>query len=529
MTNRVTQCPKCMTSFRVTEVQLNIADGAVRCGSCLHIFHAPGHWLDDNVDKENTANNDLAFQKTDSSPDNKASIAQANSSDDEKVFTDTVEHPAFEETFDSELRDFGAVLDDFSDDLAFTEPVKNVSEEIDREALFSVENDVKLPQSAPVNSEEKDLSPEALTFDEDMLKQAMSGIGLFNDRAFNDSASEGNILDDNIFPDNESIDQQLAESTFGTDGLDNDNESHDHPSDNDLYNDVFSELEDPAMPSTPSPPSVSQQAHEIIGNNEEAGERWAESLAIEPEVDSYKPVNTDKFPDSDLAEEITSDPDLSELQNEHHNPNFTPAPPTREEESLHNEHIVAGDRIGHNSNRLLSNIEPEPVEIATQKTTSQWLNRCWMASIVLALSLLLTQYVFFNLDRFARNNSIRPALTSICNLAGCSVPSLTNIRLIKSSNLVIRSHPKIAHALIVDAIITNRADFAQDFPVIELQFTDLNENIIASRRFSPEEYVRGELTGNKLIPSKQPIYISLEIVDPGLEAVSYQMLIHSRN
>ena len=47
MTGMVTQCPKCLTSFRVTEAQLTIADGNVRCGSCLHIFSAPSHWLDE--------------------------------------------------------------------------------------------------------------------------------------------------------------------------------------------------------------------------------------------------------------------------------------------------------------------------------------------------------------------------------------------------------------------------------------------------------------------------------------------------
>ena len=45
MSSRVTQCPKCQTSFRVTDAQLDIANGAVRCGSCLHIFNAPDHWL----------------------------------------------------------------------------------------------------------------------------------------------------------------------------------------------------------------------------------------------------------------------------------------------------------------------------------------------------------------------------------------------------------------------------------------------------------------------------------------------------
>lgn len=46
MDHRITQCPRCGTSFRVTEAHLAVAAGAVRCGSCLHIFNARDHWAD---------------------------------------------------------------------------------------------------------------------------------------------------------------------------------------------------------------------------------------------------------------------------------------------------------------------------------------------------------------------------------------------------------------------------------------------------------------------------------------------------
>lgn len=46
MDHRITQCPRCGTSFRVTEAHLAVAAGAVRCGSCLHIFNAREHWID---------------------------------------------------------------------------------------------------------------------------------------------------------------------------------------------------------------------------------------------------------------------------------------------------------------------------------------------------------------------------------------------------------------------------------------------------------------------------------------------------
>jgi len=40
-----TKCPKCETTFRVSEAQLQVAKGKVRCGSCLHVFKAEDHWV----------------------------------------------------------------------------------------------------------------------------------------------------------------------------------------------------------------------------------------------------------------------------------------------------------------------------------------------------------------------------------------------------------------------------------------------------------------------------------------------------
>ena len=48
----ITQCPNCSTSFKVKEVQLNAAAGAVRCGACLVVFQAIEHMLQDLIDEE---------------------------------------------------------------------------------------------------------------------------------------------------------------------------------------------------------------------------------------------------------------------------------------------------------------------------------------------------------------------------------------------------------------------------------------------------------------------------------------------
>lgn len=45
--NIITECPACTTRFQVTQGQLKIANGKVRCGSCLEIFNAEVYRCDD--------------------------------------------------------------------------------------------------------------------------------------------------------------------------------------------------------------------------------------------------------------------------------------------------------------------------------------------------------------------------------------------------------------------------------------------------------------------------------------------------
>ena len=94
-------------------------------------------------------------------------------------------------------------------------------------------------------------------------------------------------------------------------------------------------------------------------------------------------------------------------------------------------------------------------------------------------------------------------------------------------HLVVRSHPDFAGALIVDAILYNRAPFSQPFPLLELRFADMNGQLLASRRFKPSEYLAGELAGQAEMPPQTPIHIALDILDPGTKAVNYSLSFHS--
>ncbi|WP_449437874.1 DUF3426 domain-containing protein [Pseudomonas migulae] len=177
---------------------------------------------------------------------------------------------------------------------------------------------------------------------------------------------------------------------------------------------------------------------------------------------------------------------------------------------------------------VLQDLTDDPLQLDWQKRRSPWGRRLlWLLLILLGAGALVGQYIAYHFDELARQDQYRPWFQQLCPQIGCTVPSKVDIAKIKSSNLVVRSHPEFNGALVVDAIIYNRAPFSQPFPLLELRFADLNGHLIASRRFKPGEYLNGDLEGMAEMPPQTPIHIALDILDPGAKAVNYSLSFHS--
>ncbi len=116
-----TQCPKCETRFRVTDDQLGIAKGKVRCGNCLSVFNAIEHQV---IPKSSPA----------AAPVQKSfnSAGAAELPDEDFVFADNPEEDASEERYagtkltfsDDELSDSFRSMDGQDGD-DFREPVED--------------------------------------------------------------------------------------------------------------------------------------------------------------------------------------------------------------------------------------------------------------------------------------------------------------------------------------------------------------------------------------------------------------------
>lgn len=147
----------------------------------------------------------------------------------------------------------------------------------------------------------------------------------------------------------------------------------------------------------------------------------------------------------------------------------------------------------------------------------------WGIAACCLLMLLTLQFAWFNRNTLSLLSALRPAYVMTCHLLSCKLPPMVNIDAIRSIDLVVRSHPDQNNALQIDAIIINEAGHPQPFPNLKLTFSDINGRLVANRTFTPSEYLGGELAGSDEMPAAQPVRLGLEIIDPGKQAVNYQL------
>lgn len=234
-------------------------------------------------------------------------------------------------------------------------------------------------------------------------------------------------------------------------------------------------------------------------------------------------VTTRKQPVADDLDEA-DEPRLGNLDDEPDEEQQQDEDPRHEREQPR----VTRNEPGLREERLFE-LDDEPLQLEWRQPQGIVWGRVfgWSLLNLLAAAGLLAQYATYNFDELARQDRYRPWFEQLCPSIGCSLPSKVDIGQIRSSNLVVRSHPEFSGALIVDAILYNRAPFAQPFPLLEIRFADLGGQLIASRRFKPSEYLAGELAGQSEMPPQTPIHISLDILDPGPRAVNYSLSFHS--
>lgn len=239
--------------------------------------------------------------------------------------------------------------------------------------------------------------------------------------------------------------------------------------------------------------------------DDEHDESWAESILEELEREEKRTPNTNAGSYSAAQPDIAPTRTFALEESE-------PEPTPFEARTSH-------------ASRLAKQLNQEiDLDFTAEERLARWR---WLGAL-LALLLLLTlagQFAWLQKDTYAKMDQWRGLYETACGIVGCSLPAQVDIDQIRTSNVLVRDHRSVDGVKLLDAILTNRAAFRQPFPTLIIQYTDVNGQLVADQAFTPDQYLRGEMTGSQSMPVNTRIYVSIPIRDPGQRAVNYQLVL----
>jgi predicted Zn finger-like uncharacterized protein len=596
MAEQIAQCPKCMTSFKVTPAQLQMAGGRVRCGYCRHVFdaakyfvEAQGHALDFSQDEMPAAAEEalnIADPELNLAFDDNGVVVDAQLT--ESLSVGAVQEGARKPEKETALAFLAATqeLDDDSNDSGLDDALDIGGSSISPEQRFSQRPIVEeTPQVVPKEEEPlaEDLGDaDSLLADEFSIGDTAStalddSFALDDSHDLGEELAEFSAVDESSTPELPESSLDLAESSSGLIG-----DPLDLAESTSARAEEF-ELADSAQP-VQEDVSLEQSLDELDLALSTDGDEPALVLDESDDTLSEEFLTLDIAEDSQGVEINLSEDSVEQVQEPVSAPAddvlaelLQPEPATTADESSSQDFDVAADiaepvfasaaaeepeepsaassHDDEESSRvieeLLGEVEPltqpqaepalrrisDPVpefeqlatdlefeDVEAAATASQG-GMPWsgIAASVALLVLFAAQYIAFNFNELARNTSARPTLEAICGVAGCTVPPYSDIGKIMSEQLTVRTHPERDGALVVDVIVTNSADLPQPFPALQLTFFDIRSEPVATRKFYPGEYLHGEMRGLTSMPNKNPVHLALEVMDPGAQAINYEL------
>jgi predicted Zn finger-like uncharacterized protein len=493
MNPTVTRCPKCGTAFRITSTQLESAKGAVRCGSCLNIFKALDHLVKSTETSKAEPNAvSHAAQAVAATESNTNKLSSS-------VTTTANQAPIKSQVPANKITAAQTVSTPKAAAKSASQVVTPVSAKpvIDKQKVLEDEDDVLI--SDDMDQVE---NPEArYEFDGfvDLNMQPKQSVSLFEreiryepeaELEQTDESWAENLLEDDEDPEPIRKKKLPAEAVTPTVTTPEFGIRDEHDSDSRYEQPLFSLVSDP----DDKEQGLSEEFLKVTSLAEPTEKSTRESGA-------FASALFDEAGDTQLEPE--------------------PQQPSGKK-PIKSSKIRAFD-----SSRaaLLMNIIPAPVEFTSRRMRSWYQQKLWPSLALLMAVLLLAQIAYFKFHYFSRIEPFRTGYALACSLLNCKVEELVDVSKIGINNLIVRSHPTAESALIVDAILINNASFDQPFPDLVLAFSAIDETPVASRRFTPKEYLAGELAGMKRIPQKQPVHITLELADPGPDAPNYHLSI----
>ncbi len=150
--------------------------------------------------------------------------------------------------------------------------------------------------------------------------------------------------------------------------------------------------------------------------------------------------------------------------------------------------------------------------------------RLMLTTGILAFTLLAAaQFAWINKQQLLEHPQGRQLMQRFCDLADCELEQqkATDKFTILHRNL----QPSISHqhALSFTLSFTNDADFSQQMPRLQISLLDNEEQLLAQRSFSPDEYLYPATGNDRSMKPKEIVNVELLFQNQGLDASGFQL------
>ncbi|MBI3571112.1 MAG: DUF3426 domain-containing protein [Gammaproteobacteria bacterium] len=146
----------------------------------------------------------------------------------------------------------------------------------------------------------------------------------------------------------------------------------------------------------------------------------------------------------------------------------------------------------------------------------------WLLGGALLLVLLAAQVAYFYAPQLARDARLKPWLALYCERTSCDLKpprGTSSIELVQTS---VAPHPRYENALRLQAVLVNRAEQAQPYPVMEVSLTDSEGQVLARRSFTPAQYLESPAPHDALTPNVA-VRARLDVTNADGHTVGYEI------
>lgn len=163
----------------------------------------------------------------------------------------------------------------------------------------------------------------------------------------------------------------------------------------------------------------------------------------------------------------------------------------------------------------------EPVYVPPQRRRIRRGDWLWATGCTLLALALAAQVAWASRVALVRDPATQVQALQACARFDCRLPPIRDIAKLELLSRDVRPDPDASGALAITATFRNNAPYRQPWPIVVVELTDLDNNVVAMRRFRPVEYMPDKARRDAGVAAGSTAAVAFEVADPGKRAVSF--------